>query len=539
MTARPVAYDALPGFSALFRAYVAGDAALAPHVAHPDWASDDALRRAADAATARPRDRAALVAALRAQQPRWGPAPDADAALDRLADPRAVAVVTGQQVSLFGGPLYTLFKAATALALARRAEAVTGRPAVAVFWMATEDHDVAEVDHVYFGATGLHLPPIPRAPGALNAGPAGRLVLPDAITATVEAAARALPAAPYAAAVAAALRAAYAPGTTLADAFGRLTRWLFAGTGLVLLDPDDPALKALAAPLLARAATEGGAVATVRAAGERLAAAGLHAQIPDPTPPGIFLLDGRGRLGLVPDGPDDRPGGYHVRITGARLSTAELARIAHDDPARLSPSVTLRPTMQDLLLPTVAYVGGPGEVAYWLQLRGVYAWAGVPMPVVYPRASATLLDARTRRALARVGLAPEAVAGSADALFARRAAHDPALDAAFGGARAALAAVATSRALDPTLDRSAAAALTKATRALDRLHEKAVRAERRGQADLRRAAEHVVAHLRPGGVLQERVLSPLPFRARYGPAFVAHLVDALPLVPTAHAVVEV
>ena len=539
MTVRPVPFSALPGFSPFFRAYVAGDARLAPFFEHPDWNSDAALRCASDAAANHPRARTALVDALRAQAARWGPDADADRATERLLDPASVAVVTGQQVSLFGGPLYTVFKAATAVALARRVEAVTGRPVLAVFWLASEDHDFAEASEVTVGAATLRLPAPPRVPGELGPGAAGRVVLDDRVLPLVEAAVAALPETEHATGVAAALRAAYAPGTTLADAFGRVLRFLFAGTGLVLLDPDDPALKALAAPLFARAARDGHAPArSVTEAGGRLVAAGFHAQIPAATAPGFFLLDERGRLGLDADGD-----GYRVRATGERFTAAELEALAHDAPGRFSASVTLRPTVQDVLLPTAAYVGGPGEIAYWAQLRGVYAWAGVPMPVVYPRASATLVDARTRRALARLGLEPEDAAGPADALFARLAAHDPALDAAFADASAALDAVLGALAshvggIDATLERSAEAARVRMRHALGGLHEKTLRAERRTQSDLRRAAEHAVGALRPGGVLQERVLSALTFRAGYGPAFVAHLIDALPLGEPAHAVVS-
>ena len=594
MTVRLAAFDRIGGASALFRAYLSADPRLAPFAAHGGLPTDAAIRAAA---AARPPDdatgasgvfarRADIADALRAQQPRWhdGPVgPSVAAALDRLARPDSLAVVTGQQVSLLGGPLYTPLKALSAVLLARRAEALTGRPTVPVFWMATEDHDADEVDHARIGTTDLrHRLPVPR--GMRNHGAAGRLVLGGDIAPVVEAAVAALPETPHAAAVAALLRRAYTPGTTLADAFGRLVAGLFDGHGLVILDADDPALKRLAAPMLERAIRSGPALAaSVRDAGQRLVSMGFHAQLPDPTAPGLFHLDDRGRLALDIDAggeteaisdrsvsaatsaraPQTDPSaatGFTIRGTVDRFTLDALADVARTAPERLSPAAWLRPAMQDALLPTVAYVGGPGEIAYWLQLRGVYDGLGVPMPLVAPRISATLVDDRTRRALVRTGAAggPDAVEdvpSDADALFARLADHAPEIARAFDAADAAIAAAFDALAAPlaslgdsgragggtDALARSRDAARTRALAASARLRATARRAERRRQSDLRRDTARVVAMLRPNGALQERAVSALPFAAIYGPRFVADLAaaldDALPGVANQHAVV--
>lgn len=534
MDCQPVPFEALPGFSPLFRAYTEGDERLAPFFAHPRWHEPDAWRAAAEAATAYPRDRAALVEALRAQQPRWGDDLARTAALDRLADDRAVAVVTGQQVNLFGGPLYVPLKAITALQLARQIEAETGRPTVAVFWMATEDHDFPEIDHVRFGATTLRLEAPPRPAHALNGGAVGRLVLPDGIAALVDAAVDALPDAPYAARIADLLRQSYAPGATLGDAFGRLLAGLFEGTGLVLLNPDDPALKRLAPEVFARSVAARGAAEAVNDAGQHLADLGFHAQV-TASAPGFFLLDERGRLAL-----DDAGETIRTRLTGETFAPDALADLARTAPERLSASASLRPTWQDALLPVAAYVGGPGEIAYWAQLRPIYDALGVPMPVVYPRTSATLVDAPTRRALARTGLNVATARGDADALFADLLPPDPSRDAAFAEAERALTAAFDALPLgtsDPSLDRARASARTRALNALGRLHAQSRRADRRAHGQLRADVQRVASYLRPVGGLQERALSILPFAARYGPALVPHLLETLPLGEAAHHVV--
>ncbi len=594
MTVRLTAFDRIGGASALFRAYLSADARLAPFVAHGGLPTDAAIRAAAaarppgDDASGLLAPRADIADALRAQQPRWHDGPvdaSVEAALDRLARPDSLAVVTGQQVSLLGGPLYTPLKALSAVLLARRAEALTGRPTVPVFWMATEDHDADEVDHARIGTTDLrHRLPVPR--GMRNHGAAGRLVLGDDIAPVVEAAIAALPETPHAAAVAALLRRAYAPGTTLADAFGRLVAGLFDGHGLVILDADDPAVKRLAAPMLERAIRSGPVLATsVREVGEQLVSMGFHAQLPDPSAPGLFWLDDRGRLALDIDTGDavqalsDRPvsestaahaeptdpsvgTGFTIRGTADRFTLDALVDVARTAPERLSPAAWLRPAMQDALLPTVAYVGGPGEIAYWLQLRGVYDGLGIPMPLVAPRISATLVDDRTRRALVRTGAAGgpdtvEDVPADADALFARLAAHAPEIARAFDAADAAIAAAFDALAAPlaslgdggrtgggtDALARSRDAARTRALAASARLRATARRAERRRQSDLRRDTARVVAMLRPHGGLQERATSALTFAAIYGPRFLADLADALgdalPGVADAHAVVTV
>jgi len=544
MDCQTAPFEALPGFSPLFRAYAAEDDRLAPFFAHPRWNDPASWRAAADAATAVKRDRNALADALAAQQPRWGDDPSRLDAVERLRDDRAVAVVTGQQVNLFGGPLYIPLKAVTALQLARQIEAETGRPTVPIFWMATEDHDYPEIDHVRFDETPLKLGAPPRPPHQLNAGAVGRIVLPESITALVDEAVAALPDAPYADDVARLLRRSYTPGATLGDAFGMLVAGLFAGTGLVILDPDDPAVKRLAPEVFARSVSVRGAADAVNTAGQELADLGFHAQV-TASAPGFFLLDERGRLAL-----DDGGDTIRVRLTGETFTPEQLAGIARTAPERLSASASLRPTWEDALLPVAAYVGGPGEIAYWAQLRPVYDALGVPMPVVVPRTSATLLDAPTRRAMARTGVTLETADGHADALFARLLPPDPARDAAFEQAHTALAAVFDALPLgdgEATLERSRAAARTRAAHALDRLHEQTRRADRRAHAQLRADADRLAAMLRPGGGLPERALSILPFVARYGPALVPHLIGTLPLgnpegegeAKAAHHVVDV
>jgi bacillithiol biosynthesis cysteine-adding enzyme BshC len=537
------------GASALFAAYAGEDARALAYYAHDPWdaaARAEAARRAAAA----PADRDVLADVLLEQNAAWWGEEEAGvrAGVERLRDAACVAVVTGQQLGLFGGPLYTVYKALTAVRLARQLEAETGRPVVPVFWLADEDHDFAEVR-----ATTLlgRVAPVRvayddgLAPDA-NRGPVGRLALGTAIAAALDAVAAALPPTPFAAALAGALRADWRPGARWRDAFARTLRRLTAGAGLVFVSGDDARLKRLAVPLF-HEEVEGWAATheALLAVSARLQADGFHAQVA-PRPVNLFLFHGGQRLPL-----DPAEGGFALRGADVRFTSADLRTLLEVEPERFSPGVALRPVMQDRLFPTAAYVGGPGEVAYFAQLGPVYARFGVPMPVVYPRASLTLLPEKTARVLGRYGLTVADLAGAHGAsqeqtlaALHRRLALEHAgvdLDAPFAAASAALDALLDglrplATGVDASLDRAVEAARAKARRALRALEQKTARAAKRKHAVIYERLGRAAVVLFPGGAPQERVLSPLAFLAAEGPDLPRRLLDVLDLDTRAHDV---
>lgn len=533
-----LAFDGLGGFSALFRRYAAGDPAALRFFAR-DWRSSDALAEAAAEAAALGRDRDALADVLLEQNAAWG---NDDATVRRhigaLRGPESAAVVTGQQLGLFGGPLYTLYKVVIAVQLARRLTEQTGRAVAPVFWMAGEDHDWEEVRT----ATVLHGDEIVRLalPPGDDRTPVGRRRLGAEVEAAVAGLAEALEPTAFTDDLLAAVRAAYRPGATVREAFARLMARLFAGTGLVLMSVDDARLKRLAAPVF-RAEVEGYAEthARLEAVGAELEAAGFHQQVA-PMPVNLFLMEPEGRFTLDPEA-----GGFALRGLDRRFAKEDLLALLEAEPERFSPNVVLRPIVQDHLLPTAAYIAGPGEAAYYAQLRPVYARFGVPMPVVYPRASVTLLEGRVQRVLDRYGLGLGDLAGDLDALHRRialgRAEHD--VEAAFGeAARAlngvvdALKPIATDT--DPTLERSAEALRARLQKDVEALKAKIVRAEKRKHDEVRAQLDAAQASLFPAGSPQERVLSPLYVANRYGLDVAVRLAEGLALDTAEHQVVE-
>ncbi len=542
---RRLPFDRLGTFPKLFATYCADYPALAGYYA---GAFDDAAARAEAArrAAEHPRERDALADALLKQNEAW----DVDAAtranIEVLRGPEAVAVVTGQQVGFLGGPLFTPLKTITTLQLAERLAEETGRPVVPVFWLEGEDHDFEEVARATVlrrnEPVALRYDAGP-APARGNRGPLGRLALTDAITDVIDRLDEALPPTDFKPALMEHVRAAYRPGATLLDAFARLLRRLFPESGLVFISPNDRHVKRLAAPLFRREIEQPTASTEhVRTRGEALKQdyhAQLHARATN-----LFLLEKEGRLPLDYD-PDSEGGAFHLRGTERTCTEGALLGLLEEAPERFSPNVVLRPLMQDALLPTAAYVAGPGEISYFAQLGGVYDWAGVPMPVLHPRASATLVEGKVEKVLEKYDLDVPDLEGDLDRLFQRVVLREMEVDveAVFQEAsrqihEAVNALKPEVERVDRTLGKTTEAARAALSGEMGRLKGRVVRAEKRGQDAVRAQLDKARANLFPGGALQERRLSALYFLNKYSPALLGELRQALSLDTTAHQVIR-
>src|ERR1022692_2978250 len=328
--------------------------------------------------------RAELVTVLRARN-------GDSASLDLLARPETVAVVTGQQVGLFSGPAYTIYKALTAVRLAEQLNA-QGIPAVPIFWLATEDHDFAEVNHCWVFDAEHHPIKLEKAHSPATSQPVGQFVLSAPPVAQLRAAMASLP---FGDEVSALVEEAYQPGQTMGEAFSALLKRLLAQYGLLHVDPMSPAMRELAAPAIRSAlAAAPDLTAAVLERNRALEAAGYHAQVhvEDQTS-FVFLLENGRRYTL-------RRFGRDYLQNGRRFSTEELM----DRAAQLSPNALLRPVVEDSMLPTVAYIGGPAELAYLAQSEVIYRAILGRMPVALHRAGFTLLDQRSRKLMTRYGL---------------------------------------------------------------------------------------------------------------------------------------
>ena len=463
-----------------------------------------------------PERRAALVSALRSQN---GDSP----ALHRLAQEGTVAIVTGQQVGLFSGPAYTIYKALTAVKLARTL-ADRGISAVPVFWLATEDHDFAEVNHSWIFDAEQHPVKIEVDGSQASSQPVGGIVLTAPPVAQLR---ETLAGFPFGEEIAALAADAYQPGRTFGQAFGVLLKALLSEYGLLHVDPLAPAMRELAAPALRAALAEAPALtAAVLERNRELAAAGYHAQVhvEDQTS-FVFLLENGRRQTL-------RRYGRDYLQNGRRFSTEELM----DRASQLSPNALLRPVVQDTMLPTLAYVGGPAELAYLAQSEVVYETILGRMPAALHRAGFTLLDQRARKLMSRYRLSlPDCMRGD-DFVREHIAAQliPPALAGTLAQTKATVEQQVDRLGADLAgFDASLAAALKKSRRKMvyqiAKMERKIGRETMSRDARVARDSEFLSNLLYPQRHLQERLYSILPFLAKHGTGLIGDLYDMLPL----------
>ncbi len=461
--------------------------------------------------------RAALVRALT-------PLNQGNPSLDVLAQPGTVAVVSGQQVGLFTGPAYTIYKALTAIKTARELSA-RGVPAVPVFWLATEDHDFAEVDHAWaFGPD--HQPVKIRMEGPADNGshPVGEIVLRDVPIAQLRAALAGLPFADDAIAM---VERAYVPGATMGSAFAALLKELFAGRGLLLIDPMERSLREMAAPLMREVVERmPELVEALMARSKLLVERGYHAQVlVDKSTSLAFLFEDGRRIAM-------RRANGHFAAEQRKFTTRELTERA----ANLSPNALLRPLVQDYLLPTAASIGGPAELAYFAQSQVLYSALLGRQPAASPRAFFTLLDERSHKRMVRYRLNPIDLFSGEQTLhdaIAARLVPDTLrgrLDATKGAFSTALDG------LDGDLGRfdiTLAGALATSRRKIEyqvaKIARKTASQIMARDAQAVRDARSLNGLAFPERHLQERLYSIVPFIAKFGPGLVEELYSAVRL----------
>jgi bacillithiol biosynthesis cysteine-adding enzyme BshC len=524
----------LPGTTPLFRDFTDSSAAPQPaalrrwYPANPfsmEWAKTSPVLGSAH--------QARLAGALLAQAESFGAGDAVFANIELLAQ-GAAAVVTGQQVVLFGGPLLTLLKAATAIRKAQDATKVSGREHVPIFWLASEDHDLAEVDQIaLLSKTSVETLTLglkaarPVPVGALPVDRGSEQGLQH-LEATLNRAAELLGWAP----ISNVLRECYTPGATLASAFGKLLTRIFANYGLIVMDAASREFHSIGASVLCAAlerADELEDALLVRS--QDLEAAGYHAQVLVTADHSLlFLIDPEtgARLPLRRTSDGAWKAGTHA------YATDELLEILSTQPERLSPNALLRPVFEDQILPTAAYIGGPAEIAYFAQSEVLYSRILGRVTPVLPRLMATLVEpaVASTMALHEVELPQVLESKSIQALALRLAARAMPIEgkrkiAAVGNAMDAELSALTEylTAMSADLGRAASVSASKMRYQMNRLRRLAASFELQKEASLNKHAAAVMLSLYPEGHLQERLLGGIWFLARYGDALPALLVE--------------
>jgi bacillithiol synthase len=513
----------LPGLSRLFLDFADKREALSPF--YPASAYSTAWMTTRPVLP--PQHREELCDLLEQQNQEFGaPAP----VLENIARLRngASAVVTGQQVTLFGGPLFTILKAATAIRKAKDAS-IAGSAHVPIFWLATEDHDLAEADHVTL-PDRHQLKTLRLGADHANAAPVGGLSLDKNVEDLLAEAAAILGPGP----VVDQLAACYRPGQTLGRAFAQFIAHTFATQGLIVIDASSRDFHALGSDVLRQAIVRADELrVALNDRDQQLAAAGYHSQVLVPVQSSLlFLIDSQTGARV----PLRRTTDGAWQAARQHYSTSELLAILDTEPERLSPNALLRPVFQDCILPTSAYVGGPAEVAYFAQSQVLYERILGRTTPVLPRLSATLIEPAIAGLLSRHDVAlPDVIQSAlkdpldlAQRLGAR--AISPTgkrkLAAAGQALDTELSALATyMHFLDPGLGRAADVSSSKMRYQMNRIRRLAANYELRREQTLGRDAALIALNLFPDRHPQERTLGAAWFLSRYGDGIAELLVE--------------
>jgi bacillithiol biosynthesis cysteine-adding enzyme BshC len=545
MAIKDIPYRSLPNQPELFLRYLDLSPEIMRFYRHAPVAASlgNELR---DSALGRPLRRAALAAILRRQNKSYGCGPVTLHGIDELEKEDCVAVLTGQQVGLFAGPLYTTYKALTAISVCRELKE-RGIRAVPVFWMETEDHDLAEVTHqatlnrddtvhtfdfggTLFGSTRE------------SARPVGSIPFPDAIREVVRAFADLLPNSEWKEEIRALLEAAYCPGATFCRAFAQLLHQILPDSGLILFNPQDSQTKPLIADLFRWVLNSSETLhALLSERNREIESAGLIPQVRVPgNSTALFYIE-NGQRRLL-----ERQGARFSLKNGDRsFSLDELVHCLDHHPERFSPSVLLRPVVQDTLFPTFAYVAGPAEVGYFAQAQVLYELRRLPMPVIWPRESFTLVEPGIRKKMQQLGIDIRDCFAGMQSLqqkvlrqsgFQKQNAELEALKGILEKTFSELERSA--EVLDPSLPRAMDTAQNKILHNLKRLQACLLRVEENNSASAAHAANLILHHFLPNRNLQERELGILHFLSARGPAVLDTIRGAMRLSGFSHRILE-
>ena len=532
MKAQCLPFTQIPHTTRLFTDFLAYSASVQPFYPHSPHFSEW-FKAEASALQYDPSRRERVSAILERQNKSWDASPQTLANLSRLRA-GAAAIVTGQQVGLFGGPMFAIYKALTAVKLADEATAA-GIDAVPIFWLATSDHDLAEVNHVSIPGPDGVLRTLTTSSHGVPGAPVSNVRLGEEILPVVEEAASLLgdsEASQF-------LRESYRPGETLGTAFARFYAQLFGQWGVILLDASDAELHRVAAPMY-RAAIERVEEldAALLARGDALEQSGILPASEGDAVVGAAFRDARRRAHGDPS-----PGRIESRIAefvigsepGAeKISSAELLDRIAAAPEKFSPNVLLRPVVQDYLLPTLAYTGGAAEAAYFAQVGAVYEKILGRVTPIVPRFSATVVEPKVQRWLGQYGIAVRDAFDGPEALRQTLAARtlpaglqaafehaNQSVEESFSGLQEALAK------LDPTLVEASQTGASKVRYQLDRLRERAMAAELRRSEVVSRHAVALSQALYPENALQERGVAGVYFVARHGTELLRSIYDSM------------
>ena len=489
--------------------------------------------------------RAMLVEVLTEQNRQFGCSEKTLEHIRSLADETTFAVVTGQQVGILGGPLYTMYKTITAIKLTKQLnDTFPQYKFVPVFWLEGEDHDFEEVNNVGL-LNSEHQPMkieylINGKPLEKNIGAVGELLLDDSVTGFFEQIERTLHNSEFKQPLLDQLRNIYASGSTLNTSFAKFLNVFFDEAGLVFISSNDKRLKQLLIPIFQKEIQEYPRVSQLIIQQSAELEDRYHAQIKTKAL-NLFLFHKGGRYLIEP-----RENDFSLKGTRHYFTKEELIRIATETPELLSPNVALRPICQDTLLPTVAYVGGPSEIAYFAQLKSVYEYFDLAMPVIYPRASITIIEEKLERILEKYELQLIEFFEGTDKVNDKvvEMVSEVKIEEMFKEASNKINDLINEMKfglnyIDSTLLGPLDSTRTKMESHLQFLKEKVVDAQKRKHEIALRQVQKAANTIFPNNNFQERELSIIYFLNKYGPDFVKFLKNEIKIDHFGHQIIRV
>jgi bacillithiol synthase len=538
-----ISFDRIPHQSRLFLDYLKDPVALRKFYPAAVRFHHELPQRVPEVLSAYRVDRSAVCDALLATNQRWGAGEATLENIELLRESDCIAVVSGQQAGLFTGPLYTVYKALAAVKLAGCLQQ-RGTKAVPVFWMAAEDHDFVEVAKAEFIGRDCQLKNVEVSTALHREGqPVGRVVLDESIDKVIDELFELLPASEFAADMKALVKNAWQPGRGYVESFAIMMTSLLGRYGLIFLDPLDPALKKLAAPLYSEAARRAPEIAAaIEKRSSELESDGYHAQVlasANSFP--LFLHDEEGARHAVTRVEN---GKYKAKDIEQEYTAEELAVLAQEQPERFSPNVTLRAVVQDYLLPTIAYYGGAAEIAYFAQTAEVYRVLERPATPILLRSGLTMIERHTGRVLERYGLTLADFFEGLEPVIKR------VVEEHLGAHTAKLFSNAEQNvnheldrlrqeleAIDPTLASALDTGRKKINYQLDGLRTRFVRAQMSRDEAAHRQLQRAFDQIFPNKDLQERHINITSLLARHGSYVIEWIFNAINIGSNEHQIV--
>ena len=483
-----------------------------------------------------------LVEILRRQNKSFGCGEKTLANIDLLSADDTLVVITGQQAGLLTGPLLTIYKTLTIIRLAEQLQQTYENKFVPVFWIVSDDHDFEEVNHVFCVSSTNDVTRVTYAPrGDFDRCLVGSLPIDESFKSVIREFEGYMPETEFKASIAEMVKMAYTDSRSFAAGFARLMMCLFQDYGLVLVDPLDSELMELATPIFTKE-IENLTESSNRAlqVSEQLKGRGYSQQITLRSGHLNLFVEIEGRRCSVSLGSD----GFHAE--GRSFTAKDFLDIVQSSPEKISPNVVLRPVVRSHILPTAAYIGGPAEISYYAQLKGVFEFFGVPMPIVYPRARLTLIESKVRRILDKHSIAPDAVYQDADGVI--RSIIEKSLPDTFqivfqeaeGGIDEFFSKIQeVVLPIDNSLDGLITRSRNRLAHDVDKIEKKAIQAKKKSEEIVVQQIQKVSTHLFPNGSLQERVLNIVPFLMLYGPDFVKRLYDVIDVNTKQHQMIDI